>query len=115
MWPSLATTLGVEIGADESIALADYIPAHAEVWEQVVKRHNLRSIPLAALLGESHFYADMCFAHGATASPPPIYVSTVKVRQHGFTMAWDTEQSFRHWLEDLIARRILPPATAARH
>jgi hypothetical protein len=81
----------------------------------VVKRHNLRSIPLAALLGESHFYADMCFAHGATASPPPIYVSTVKVRQHGFTMAWDTEQSFRHWLEDLIARRILPPATAARH
>ena len=108
MWPALAATFGMDIGPDESICLAQYIPAHADAWARVVQKHDLRGIPLAALLGESHFYADMCFAYGAVESPPPIYVSTVKVRQHGFTMACDTEESFCYWLRDLMTRRILP-------
>ena len=108
MWPALAATFGMETGPDESLCLAHYIPAHAEVWARVVQKHDLRAIPLAALLGESHFYADMCFTYGAVESPPPIYVSTVKVRQHGFTMAWNTEESFCYWLRDLMTRRILP-------
>ena len=108
MWPALAATFGMATGPDESICLAQYIPAHTDVWARVVQKHDLRDIPLTALLGESHFYADMCFAYGTVESPPPIYVSTVKVRQHGFTMAWDTEQSFAYWLRDLMTRRILP-------
>ena len=108
MWPALAATLGMETGPDESICLAQYIPAHAQVWAQVVQRHDLRPIALDALLGESHFYADMCFAYGAVEAPPPIYVSTVKVRQHGFTLACNTEESFCYWLRDLMTRRILP-------
>lgn len=108
MWPALAGHFGMTPGPDESLKLADYIPAHAEVWQRVVNKHELRSIPLAGLLGESHFYADMCFAHGATQSPPPIFVSTVKLKQHGFTTAWNTEASFRYWLRDLATRRILP-------
>ncbi len=112
MWPALGRTLGVPVGVDESLALADYIPAHADVWQRVVERHGLQPIPLKDLLGESHFYADMCFAYGATEPPSPIFVSTVKIRQAGFTMAWDTEQSFCHWLRDLMARKILPPADA---
>ena len=108
MWPALAATFGMETGPDESICLAQYLPDHAEVWARVVQKHDLRAIPLAVLLGESHFYADMCLAYGAVESPPPIYVSTVKVKQHGFTMAWDTEASFCYWLRDLMTRRILP-------
>ncbi len=108
MWPTLAAYFGMQTGADESIKLAEYIPAHAAVWQRVVAKHQLRPIPLDALLGESHFYADMCFAHGATQSPPPIFVSTVKVKQHGFTMSWNTQASFCYWLRDLATRRILP-------
>ena len=108
MWPTLAATLGMETGANESLSLAAYLPAHAEVWARVVKKHDLRAIPLEALLGESHYYADMCFAYGATEAPPPIYVSTVKIRQAGYTMAWNTDESFSFWLADLMARRILP-------
>ena len=108
LWPTLATHFGMAVGPDESIKLADYIPAHAEVWQRVVAKHELMPIPLAELLGESHFYADMCFAHGATQSPPPIFVSTVKIKQHGFTMAWHTQASFCYWLRDLATRRILP-------
>ncbi len=108
MWPALAATFGMETGPDESICLAQYIPDRAEVWARVVQKHDLRAIPLAALLGESHFYADMCFAYGAVESPPPIYVSTVKIRQDGFNMVWNTEESFCYWLRDLMTRRILP-------
>ncbi len=62
------------------------------------------------LLGESHHYADFCFAHGATQPPPPAFVSTVKIKQAGFTEVWDTEESFVHWIRVLQDRRVLPPA-----
>jgi nucleoside-diphosphate-sugar epimerase len=110
MWPAMAEVLGVATGADEPVSLAEYIPAHANAWERVVERHELRRIPLPELLGESHFYADMCLAHGLKEPPAPVFVSTVKIRQAGFTMAWNTEDSFCYWLRDLINRRILPPA-----
>jgi hypothetical protein len=110
MWPAMARILGTETGPDEALSLAEYIPAHADVWERVVERYDLRRIPLNALLGESHYYADMCLAHGSTEPPAPVFVSTVKIRQAGFTMAWNTEDSFCYWLDDLITRRILPSA-----
>ncbi|MFT4582107.1 MAG: nucleoside-diphosphate-sugar epimerase [Gammaproteobacteria bacterium] len=110
MWAAMAGTLGVETGPDESISLAEYIPANAHVWQKVVERCDLRAIALDDLLGESHFYADMCLAHGASEPPDPVFVSTVKIRQAGFTMAWNTEDSFCYWLNDLIDRKILPPA-----
>ena len=59
---------------------------------------------------ESHHYADFCFAHGATQPPPPAFVSTVKIKQAGFTEVWDTEESFVHWIRVLQDRRVLPPA-----
>ncbi len=110
MWPALAATLGVETGPDEPLRLAEYIPAHADAWQRVVERHDLQRIPLDALLGESHHYADMCFNAGADEPPAPVYVSTVKIRQAGYNGVWNTEESFCHWLGDLIERRVLPPA-----
>lgn len=110
MWPAMAQTLGLATGPDEPLSMADYIPRHAEVWQRVVQKHGLRDIPLDALLGESHHYADMCFAYGATSAPPPMFVSSIKIRQHGFNGVWNTEDSFCHWLKDLIDRRILPAA-----
>lgn len=110
MWPALAATLGVDSGPDEALSMAEFIPAHADVWQRVVERHDLRRLSLDALLGESHFYADMCLNYGASEPPPPTFVSTVKIRQAGFNMVWNTEESFCYWLRDLMARRILPPA-----
>lgn len=110
LWPAMAATLGIEVGPDESLSLASYIPAHADVWQRVVRKHGLRDIPLPDLLGESHFYADLCFAYGATQAPAPTFVSTVKIKQAGFTEVCDTEESMCHWLRDLMARRIIPTA-----
>ena len=112
MWPALAATLGVEVGPDESLSLAEYLPARSATWDEVVRANGLRPIELHELLGESHHYADMCFAYGAPSAPPPTYLSTVKLKQAGFNGAYDTEASFCHWLRVLMDRQILrlPPS-----
>jgi hypothetical protein len=38
------------------------------------------------------------------------FVSTVKIKQAGFTETYDTEESFCYWLQKLIDRKVLPPA-----
>ncbi|MDQ1395917.1 MAG: hypothetical protein QOG64_1176 [Acidimicrobiaceae bacterium] len=108
LWPAMAATLGVDPGADQPLSLATFLPEKADVWDRIVERHGLRRIPMIDLLGESHHYADFCFAYGATAPPPPAFVSTVKIKQAGFTETWDTEASFCHWLQVLIDRGVLP-------
>ncbi len=110
MWPALADSLGVELGPDEPQSLADYLPARAALWGHIARQHNLAPTRLTDLLGESHHYADLVFAYGADHAPPPTFVSTVKIKQAGFTDTYNTEESVRYWLHDLMARRILPPA-----
>jgi nucleoside-diphosphate-sugar epimerase len=109
LWPSMAVTLGVEPGPDLPVRIAQFLPDHAATWDTIVAKHDLRPIPMKDLVGESHHYADFCFAYGAEVAPPPAFVSTVKIKQAGFTEVCDTEQSFNHWLRVLIDRRILPP------
>jgi len=109
LWPSFAEVLGVDLGPDRPVRLAELLPAKADVWERIVTQYGLRNVPMSELVGESHHYADFCFAYGAASSPPPAFVSTVKVKQAGFTEVHDTEETFRHWLGKLIERKILPP------
>ncbi len=108
LWPSLADTLGVDTGPDQPRELASWLLEHEAVWERLKTRHGLRAVSLPALLGESHHYADFCFAHGATEPPPAAFVSTIRLRQAGFTEVCDTEDMFRYWLDSFIERGILP-------
>ena len=73
------------------------LPAKADLWDRIVAKHGLRPIRMADLVGESHHYADFCFALGATQAPPPAFVSTVKIKQAGFCGVWDTEASCFAW------------------
>ena len=49
------------------------------------------------------------FAYGAPEGPRA-FVSTIKLRQAGFTKTIDTEDSFRNALQSLIDHKLLPPA-----
>ena len=108
MWPALAATLGVEVGPEEPQSMAAYMQSHEAAWQDVVQMHDLKAPPLMELVGESHHYADLCFAYGQDTSPAPTYVSTVKIKQAGFTDVYNSEESFCYWLNDLIERRIIP-------
>jgi nucleoside-diphosphate-sugar epimerase len=110
LWPSFAETFGLEAAPDEPVSLAQLLPEKADLWDRIVAKHGLRPIKMTDLVGESHHYADFCFALGATEAPPPAFVSTVKIKQAGFCGVYDTEESFRYWNQDLIGRKILPPA-----
>jgi nucleoside-diphosphate-sugar epimerase len=108
MWPAIADVLGVETGPDEPLSIAEYLSSRTGMWDEVVHKHNLQPITLPTLLGESHHYADMCFVCGANEPPPPTFVSTVKIKQAGFTDTYNSEASFCHWLHDLQTRKVLP-------
>jgi nucleoside-diphosphate-sugar epimerase len=110
VWPAIAEALNVTPGPDDPLALADFLPRNAEVWDRVVAKHDLRRLALSDILGQSHHYTDFCFAHGALRVPPPIVVSTIKLRQVGFADCIDTEDMFRHWFATLARKRILPGA-----
>jgi hypothetical protein len=109
IWPAMARTLGVDTGPDRPASTAQLLPKRAATWDALVDRHGLRRLSMAELLGESHHYADVCFAYGAAEPLSPVFVSTVKVKHAGFTATCDTEASFCHWLQVLIHRNVLPP------
>src|SRR5712664_2900828 len=109
VWPGLAETLGVHTGADMPMSVAAYIEKHADVWHQIVVKYHLRSRHLRELVGQGDQHADFAFAYGAPEGPRA-FVSTIKLRQAGFTKTIDTEHAFRSALQSLIARKLLPPA-----
>lgn len=108
LWPSLAEFLKVETGPDTPLSLAKYLPSRAGLWEDIAREHNLRPLSMSEILGQSHFSADARFGYGLTQQPSPAFVSTVKIKQAGFTDTYDTEMSVKHWLNVLMERKIIP-------
>lgn len=108
VWPALADAFAMEQGPDQTLRLAEYLPAHADVWDRIVAREGLRPIPLLSFLGESHHYADALLRPGSDTIALPILVSTVKLRQAGFGACYDTEDSLRYWIDVMVERRLLP-------
>ncbi len=53
-------------------------------------------------------HADFAFAYGAREGPRA-FVSTIKLRQAGFTKTIDTEDSFRNALQSLIDQKLEDP------
>jgi nucleoside-diphosphate-sugar epimerase len=109
VWPAMAETLGVETGPDTPTSVAAYLAENTDVWNQIVAKYDLRSRNLRELVGQGDQHADFAFAYGAPEGPRA-FVSTVKLRQAGFTRTIDTEDSFRNALQSLIDHRLLPPA-----
>ena len=110
LWPTFAATFGLDAAPDQPLSLAEFLPSKADVWDGIVAKHGLRQVRMSDLVGESHHYADFCFAYGAPSVPPPAFVSTVKIKQAGFGVVYDTEETFRFWHQDLIDRKIMPRA-----
>jgi nucleoside-diphosphate-sugar epimerase len=109
LWPALAETLRAETGPDTPTSVTAYLAENADVWERIVEKYGLRSPNLRDLVGHGDQHADFAFAYGASEGPRA-FVSTIKLRQAGFTKTMDTEDSFRDALQSLIDRKLLPPA-----
>jgi len=109
LWPALAGAMGVEPGPDSPLQIAEWLLEQEETWAEIVAQHDLQPTTIAELVGESHHYADFAFAYGSDGrNSSPAFVSTVKLRQAGFTDTVDTEQMFVELLQGLRKHRILP-------
>ncbi|MEM9744321.1 MAG: NAD-dependent epimerase/dehydratase family protein [Pseudomonadota bacterium] len=110
VWPVVAEALGMAAGQDRPQSVAAMLNAAGGEWRTLATSYGLREPDLQALLGESHFYADFTMAYGFGDSvPPPAIVSTIKLRQAGFSECMDTERMLMKWLRRLQAERLLPP------
>ncbi|HYO05181.1 MAG TPA: hypothetical protein VET27_26350 [Mycobacterium sp.] len=104
----LADAFHVDVGPDTPMHLAEYLSDREALWQQVVARHGLRPLGLMQLLGESHHYADLLLRMGAGTIAHPTLLSTIKLRQAGFTACCDSEDVLRHWVRVLQDRRLIP-------
>ena len=90
--------------------VAAYLKQNADLWGRIVTKYGLRSRSLREFVGQGDQHADFAFAYGAPEGPRA-FVSTVKLRQAGFTKTIDTEDAFRKALQSLLDHKFLPPAT----
>ncbi len=108
MWPAIAAALGVEIGPPRPLFLSQEAPHREAQWQAIVQRHGLQPTTLQSLVGDSFHYADFVLAPKQTEPPPPVLLSTIKLRQAGFAPCRDTAAMFADWFGRLRAMRLLP-------
>lgn len=108
LWPHLAQIFGVEEGPAEPQRLAQTLPPLAPVWTEIVEAHGLRQLTLEQFAGASLQYADFLLAPQAREAPPPVLVSTIRLRQAGFADCIDTLTMLRELVADMRQRRYLP-------
>jgi hypothetical protein len=94
-------------GEDVPLEMRTVMPQREEVWQRIVKRHGLRPLTLAQLVGSSWEFTDRAFAYGLT-HPANSVLSPIKLHQHGFHGCMDTEDSLHDWLERMQQNQLLP-------
>lgn len=110
VWPTIAEALGMEVGPPQPCRLAKAMPKREAEWAAIVKKYHLNApLSVREYVGQSFFFADAIFAHGAQHLPPAMLVSTIKARQHGFHDCIDTEDMFRKWFKRFQELQLLPP------
>ena len=110
VWPTIADALGMEVGPPEPMCLTEEMPKRDAEWAAIVDKHNLKAPrKMLDFVGGSFELTDLSFAYGASESPPPILVSTIKIRQAGFHECMDTEDMFRNLIKRYQDLGWIPP------
>ena len=110
VWPTIAAALGMEVGPPEPLCLTQEMPKRAADWAAIVDKYQLRAPRnMLDFVGGSFELTDLSFAYGASEPPPPIIVSTIKIRQAGFHECLDTEDMFRNLIKRYQDLGWIPP------
>lgn len=105
IWPVIAEALGMEVGENIPISLTKEMPKHSELWDTIRNKNQLIAPAMDEFVGQSFQFADRYL----NELDHPLLVSTVKLRQAGFTEMMDTEEMFMKWLKIFQEKRYLPP------
>ena len=110
VWEAIARTLGMKVGEPAPCRLAEVMPLKADEWSEIVEKHDLRAPGLMEFVGDSFVYADLHFGFGREHPAPPNMMSTIKLRQAGFSGCIDSEDMLVDWIEWMQRERLIPPA-----
>lgn len=110
-WPAIAAALGMEPGPERKILLGETMPERGAEWDALRRKHDLVAPDINAFVGQSFAYVDLLMAHGLEERRGlPTILSTVELRQDGFTEVIDTEAMFAKFFRQFQDRKLLPPA-----
>ena len=108
-WPVIAKALGMEVGPDIPLSLAEELPRAAGEWDRIRARYDLRAPGLDAFIGQSFQFADFVLAHTMTAHRPASAMSSIKIRQAGFNESLYSDEMLVKWFARYQQDRLLPP------
>ncbi|EIE22721.1 hypothetical protein COCSUDRAFT_63857 [Coccomyxa subellipsoidea C-169] len=78
------------------------MPHHKDLWESIVKKHNLNDIPFDKLVQWE-------FADNTLSTPGDQYSDTTKLRKDGFEgQKMYTEEVFHRWFKELADMHVIP-------
>jgi len=104
-WPRVADLFSMPVGLDYEVPLVRVMADKGEVWKRITERHALQPLSLNEVV-PSWGFADFIFRQGNRAGST--LMSTIKIRQAGFTSCRDTEDMFIDKLRELQELKILP-------
>lgn len=113
VWPAICDALGMAVGKPAPQSLVETTAKEGAAWERLRAKYGLAAPGIDEFVGESFQYADFCFAYGAdpntTSWGQAAIVSTVKIKQAGFTEVVDTEVMLRRFIKLFQDEKLLPP------
>jgi nucleoside-diphosphate-sugar epimerase len=101
IWPAIAEDFGISAGAVTTLCLAEYMSDKSPVWDAIVRKHALQSVPLDKIV--DWHWADFLFRSGWDDMS-----STIKARRYGFTDCVDTQDDMLTVLARYRDERVLP-------
>ena len=101
LWPAFAKFFGMEVGPVQSINLTEFMADKGPLWERLVAKHDLQSIPYQDLAAWP--FADYCFG-----CDWDVMTDTLKIRQAGFHDCLDSEQALLRLFQKFRDMRLIP-------
>ena len=110
-WQDLAQRMGLRVDGASGAGFHSLFndPQAQADWAGIAAQHGLVEPSLAALVGQSDCYLDLLLASRIAAKVSPVLLSTIKLRQAGFTDCTDSFAALVSNLERMVELRLLPP------
>ncbi|MFJ6001677.1 SDR family oxidoreductase [Arthrobacter sp. NPDC092385] len=102
LWPIFARHFQMDYAEPQPVLLAEAMPQHQDLWQQMVTEYDLVQTPYQDLAGWA--FGDFLFRSGFDN-----VTSTIKARQHGFADCLDTEDRFLDLFDRLASNKVIPP------
>ena len=106
MWPALAGFFGLAPAGPQPFSMAQFLSDKQPLWNEMTAKYGLRPFPYAR--ASSWAQGDFTAPNSRIACEYDVVSDLVKIRQHGFCEALDTEQMFLRMFARFRALQVIP-------